>query len=218
VILLANRPICPWIRVFCCRTGVFWCKISLLLPQSTSKNCLSPHEPTSYWLIHPLQSCLPHAEIAVYGRSLSSFPSCFSKAWVPDPDEAVSPFPFGLGVSLGFRPRPSLSVYGAAANPRARSVSLGFRPRPSLSGPSSPAFAQTATRVAGVSAPAFVERRWATPRTLSRPRVAGVSTPAFVERQPKTSGTLKPGLGKRFGPARPGSRKKSASGGKTYGL
>ena len=61
-------------------------------------------------------------------------------------------------------------------------MSPGSRPRPSLSGLQPPGHRGRRGGVAGVSAPAFVERarRSAGSRTVSG--VAGVSAPAFVER------------------------------------
>ena len=68
-------------------------------------------------------------------------------------------------VSLGFTPRPSLSAFHRAPDhTSAPVVSLGFTPRPSLSGPSFDGQRQGDTGVAGVYAPAFVER----PGTVSR--------------------------------------------------
>ena len=86
------------------------------------------------------------------------------------------------GVSPGSRPRPSLSDVYRQRVPCRRGVSPGSRPRPSLS-VSSPCHGYKRTPcVAGVSAPAFVER--ITTFRISRPlaSVAGVSAPAFVER------------------------------------
>ena len=112
-------------------------------------------------------------------------------------------------VSPGFTPRPSLSVGRAVeqlGEPVER-VSPGFTPRPSLSDQQAPRHPCGSAGVAGVHAPAFVERSSArsarnastrvspgfTPRpSLSgrdgrqrhrvRARVAGVHAPAFVER------------------------------------
>ena len=87
-------------------------------------------------------------------------------------------------MSPGFTPRPSLSVHDRL-RPRAAGyqvVSPGFTPRPSLSAREHQARPALDAGVAGVHAPAFVER-WA--RTPSRRRtggVAGVHAPAFVER------------------------------------
>ena len=87
-------------------------------------------------------------------------------------------------VSPGFTPRPSLSALRMRTrpcwNPR---VSPGFTPRPSLSGGGHPRRPDHHRgRVAGVHAPAFVERttRVSTPPAPSC--VAGVHAPAFVER------------------------------------
>ena len=99
----------------------------------------------------------------------------------PKPEE-------GAPVSPGSRPRPSLSEEGFAD--QAAAVSGG------VAGVSAPAFVERAfpragsppfcPRVAGVSAPAFVERgRWlCLPGT--RGCVAGVSAPAFVERSTRS--------------------------------
>ncbi len=63
-------------------------------------------------------------------------------------------------VSPGFTPRPSLSaVQGAGVCPSGHRVSPGFTPRPSLSdGPAHHRPRAPRGRVAGVHAPAFVER------------------------------------------------------------
>ena len=93
----------------------------------------------------------------------------------------MKPFP-GLEVSPGSRPRPSLSERRATlAHPRLI-VSPGFRPRPSLSVLNRESGRVSINRVAGVSAPAFVERKPS--HSLCNPLegVAGVSAPAFVER------------------------------------
>ena len=87
-------------------------------------------------------------------------------------------------VSPGFTPRPSLSgpSMPVSAAPDARRVSPGFTPRPSLSAGQQSARPRMPGGVAGVHAPAFVER---TACSTSRPRgrsVAGVHAPAFVER------------------------------------
>ena len=41
-----------------------FCTATIPLPllPSTSKNCLFPHEQTSYWPMNPIQYCLPHVE------------------------------------------------------------------------------------------------------------------------------------------------------------
>ena len=86
-------------------------------------------------------------------------------------------------VSLGFRPRPSLSVGIREIPVNCHEwVSLGFRPRPSLSVDDALPPGGFDRGVAGVSAPAFVERRRQQTRRPGSPRVAGVSAPAFVER------------------------------------
>ena len=71
-----------------------------------------------------------------------------------------------------------------AASSYSTRVSPGFTPRPSLSdapGPAQPTSSR-APRVAGVHAPAFVERRSGTAYRPRSTRVAGVHAPAFVER------------------------------------
>ena len=85
-------------------------------------------------------------------------------------------------VSPGFTPRPSLSVLPRGRLPGAGRVSPGFTPRPSLSGAPGHRIGEGAACVAGVHAPAFVERttRVSTPPAPSC--VAGVHAPAFVER------------------------------------
>ena len=87
-------------------------------------------------------------------------------------------------VSPGSRPRPSLSVpWRRLAARRCDSVSPGSRPRPSLSGLRPGPSESGVPRVAGVSAPAFVERcRPAKQLVAAIAGVAGVSAPAFVER------------------------------------
>ena len=63
-------------------------------------------------------------------------------------------------------------------------MSPGFTPRPSLSGGRERAAHHGARRVAGVHAPAFVERtQWLASRRRAA-SVAGVHAPAFVERRP----------------------------------
>ena len=86
-------------------------------------------------------------------------------------------------VSPGFTPRPSLSVDGVRPPRDLDPVSPGFTPRPSLSVRVQPRVrVPCVERVAGVHAPAFVERSGGgRPRTWT-PRVAGVHAPAFVER------------------------------------
>ena len=85
--------------------------------------------------------------------------------------------------SPGFTPRPSLSDPGTNQYPPASKGSPGFTPRPSLS-----AYRRRAEPrpphpgVAGVHAPAFVERVIAGVRNLHAGWVAGVHAPAFVER------------------------------------
>ena len=61
-------------------------------------------------------------------------------------------------VSPGFRPRPSLSVEDVAAHGARDRVSPGFRPRPSLSADGRNDDRGAREGVAGVQAPAFVER------------------------------------------------------------
>ena len=61
-------------------------------------------------------------------------------------------------------------------------VSPGFLPRPSLSEAVVVAPCHVAAGVAGISYPAFVERRRGRRTSLRSPRVAGISTPVFVER------------------------------------
>ena len=73
---------------------------------------------------------------------------------------------------------------GSATRSTAGNLSPGFRPRPSLSeSQDGLAVAQELPAVAGVSAPAFVERQGiARSKGPSDTAVAGVSAPAFVER------------------------------------
>ena len=89
----------------------------------------------------------------------------------------------GHHVSPGFTPRPSLSVAVAARVAVDRAVSPGFTPRPSLSVPTSQADHAAMPQVS----PGFTPRPSlsAPPRRrvgLVGARVAGVHAPAFVER------------------------------------
>ena len=80
-------------------------------------------------------------------------------------------------VSPGFMPRPSLSAHTHTQ------VSPGFMPRPSLSVDASFGSRHCLPCVAGVYAPAFVERGRTNFRNrCGTARVAGVYAPAFVER------------------------------------
>ena len=90
----------------------------------------------------------------------------------------------GRRVSPGFTPRPSLSVQRRLQLRSDRPVSPGFTPRPSLSaGELLPPDALRAPGVAGVHAPAFVERPiWWARGMAPGGSVAGVHAPAFVER------------------------------------
>ena len=73
-------------------------------------------------------------------------------------------------VSPGLMPRPSLSVVAAIDHARSCRVSPGLMPRPSLSEPALGCRdSQRHDRVAGVDAPAFVER-WRAWRLRRRPR------------------------------------------------
>ena len=87
-------------------------------------------------------------------------------------------------MSPGLMPRPSLSVGDLEASPQdADEVSPGLMPRPSLSGGHRrPLRRRLRARVAGVDAPAFVERRPRRESVHGSSRVAGVDAPAFVER------------------------------------
>ena len=89
----------------------------------------------------------------------------------------------GARVSPGWKPRPSLSAERRADAFNHAGVSPGWKPRPSLSGPTKGQVSGRAACVAGVEAPAFVERCHKLFKMLpgSR-RVAGVEAPAFVER------------------------------------
>ena len=86
-------------------------------------------------------------------------------------------------VSPGSRPRPSLSDDRQGCSQGWRGVSPGSRLRPSLSELGSRPTGPNPQGVAGVSAPAFVERASRAGRPSSRSCVAGVSAPAFVERR-----------------------------------
>ena len=84
-----------------------------------------------------------------------------------------------------FTPRPSLSAGGVMeCEHRRTGVSPGFTPRPSLSGLCPRRSPRSFIRVAGVHAPAFVERAGTGPVSPIGPSsgVAGVHAPAFVER------------------------------------
>ena len=86
-------------------------------------------------------------------------------------------------VSPGFMPRPSLSDRVARDPGRRLHVSPGFMPRPSLSASERDWRRIGPDRVAGVHAPAFVERSSAdAAATCACAGVAGVHAPAFVER------------------------------------
>ena len=150
---------------FCCWIDVFWCRIEVrccTLPASSPRHLENSffHMSQPALLAHGfLQDCLSHREMAVYESSLPSFASWFSKARFSDPHEEVSPSPIGLAVSPGFRPRPSLSAPGVPEGAALIiCVSPGFRPRPSLSVPVDAGVGAAVDGVAGVSAPAFVER------------------------------------------------------------
>ena len=96
-------------------------------------------------------------------------------------------------VSPGFRLRPSLSAPASAEKEGPQPVSPGFRLRPSLSDQIPGLAVRRQARVAGVSAPAFVERRSARQNCSSSiARVAGVSAPAFVERSTRRHRTYTP--------------------------
>ena len=78
-----------------------------------------------------------------------------------------------LHVSPGFRPRPSLSADCARRRGGRGLVSPGFRPRPSLSVVQFAVLQVSARRgVAGVQAPAFVERASSNGSPTRRSRVA----------------------------------------------
>ena len=104
-------------------------------------------------------------------------------AFVERPDTARAGAA-GEWVSPGFTPRPSLSDGRSAAERDPDGlVSPGFTPRPSLSALKPPEGPVVAVGVAGVHAPAFVERGSAAPTTCEHGGgVAGVHAPAFVER------------------------------------
>ena len=92
------------------------------------------------------------------------------------------------GVSPGFTPRPSLSGRGCEGDlQRHWGVSPGFTPRPSLSVDAVPGRRRHVVCVAGVHAPAFVERAATRATSRCRKGVAGVHAPAFVERSGRSS-------------------------------
>ena len=98
-------------------------------------------------------------------------------------------------MSPGFAPRPSLSAYRAAEGRYLFRVSPGFAPRPSLSVVEDGHLAPLRTRVAGVRAPAFVERGAALP-----PRCAArASEPATGSsaRRPRNAWERGPEPGRR---------------------
>ena len=86
-------------------------------------------------------------------------------------------------VSPEFRLRPSLSAARLGRLGRLAHVSPEFRLRPSLSERHRHGQPVGGGRVAGVQAPAFVERTRTTAAAASRACVAGVQAPAFVERR-----------------------------------
>ena len=101
-------------------------------------------------------------------------------------------------VSPGFTPRPSLSADGARGRAAGGGrVSPGFTPRPSLSDCGRETRSLFDTSVAGVHAPAFVERTSAIAMTWAGNCVAGVHAPAFVER---ASGSRRSSLPCRVSP------------------
>ena len=66
--------------------------------------------------------------------------------------------PTATYVSPGFTPRPWLSEHDRARRAVSVDVSPGFTPRPWLSAPAAPPPQEDPVRVAGVHAPALVER------------------------------------------------------------
>ena len=94
------------------------------------------------------------------------------------------------GRVAGVHARPSLSDVGPAEPiPDVGRVSPGFTPRPSLSAAGDRRPAHRAAGVAGVHAPAFVERRSRWPRSRSSPRVS----PGFTPRPSLSEGHVRPG-------------------------
>ena len=91
-------------------------------------------------------------------------------------------------VSPGFAPRPSLSAETTSVGCTTRSVSPGFAPRPSLSGVGRSARHHGSQRVAGVRAPAFVERAPTTFRSFSTRRVSPGFAPRLSLSAPVPSG------------------------------
>ena len=87
-----------------------------------------------------------------------------------------------MRVSPGFTPRPSLSVYARPAHRVQRRRVAGVHAPAFVERPSPRARIARASRVAGVHAPAFVERSGRGTRPRRAARVAGVHAPAFVER------------------------------------
>ena len=88
----------------------------------------------------------------------------------------------GWPVSPGFTPRPSLSAPCSGHDPGGCRVSPGFTPRPSLSDRAAAMGRRGRGGVAGVHAPAFVERGPSYAALPPATGVAGVHAPAFVER------------------------------------
>ena len=101
-------------------------------------------------------------------------------------------------MSPGFMPRPSLSDPGHRRGPSMAAVSPGFMPRPSLSDRRGGCGGVRVDCVAGVHAPAFVERGWLAP---ARP-VPKVS-PGFMPR-PSLSGPEAPRRGEGQSDVSPG--------------
>ena len=87
-------------------------------------------------------------------------------------------------VSPGFTPRPSFERERKTSwSSNSGTVSPGFTPRPSLSDQGRADDGRGLPGIAGVHAPAFVERPSSTPGSPSSRCVAGVHAPAFVERR-----------------------------------
>ena len=86
------------------------------------------------------------------------------------------------GVSPGLQPRPSLSDVRMRMPAVMSPVSPGLQPRPSLSAASHGCLRSRRLGVAGVTAPALIERHRAPGVASGHRRVAGVTAPALIER------------------------------------
>ena len=149
---------------------------------------MSPRRPTPARLVSP--GFTPRPSLSVRDVELSEPARCPRVAGVHAPAfveracacESMVDFSW---VSPGFTPRPSLSEGGPQRRKRHRRVSPGFTPRPSLSGRQRDLRVVSGLRVAGVHAPAFVERRRYPPPTR-----ACLVSPGFTPRPSLSGGAV----------------------------